>query len=784
MREFITGILRDMEGNALLSLSSGRTEPTEAAPHGKLKIDNHHWFAYPAELDLMVAFAEKARADMRDAYLSPIIYGNQPFRTKEGEVVTQRRDGRPLYTRAKINALFSQTVYMDSDACPPEAFRLPPSRHVQTSEGHGHDYWFLPYPVPVQIASTLAHKITTAHEPEGCDPSGWSPNKVLRLPTWNTTYDDISPFEVTWEDDTVDPRTGEIGDLVYDISSLEEVYADVVVDVTPDSHDPLAPVPTLEGLPSFEELAARIPQAERRLNDLLYKQPKTGPDGWRSQQRFALLLDLKRFGFTDEEAIVLAWHSPVAAKFRDDGRNVDGLWWELQVRVNPLLAFEKGQTAEPSPEPVVGTVEIVRDRPRLLKDAQRRAVEARSDLVTLYMAYARSKVQNMNAPLHLINAWVLLALGLSEVAEIPKDPRALGLNLFTFKVSPSSTGKDEADAVLKPFTDKLYPADSPELAALTSREAFIESLIERTDRVSYIRENEADALLLQMKSGNYNSGVQQYWTRAYDGEVPSIGKVGRRELNKSGMHAILTMMMVGTPDGILKAIDKSGFYSGYLARQIWVLGEPHPVSEETMRSKIRRGRGTRSFDGIPNYLTLHLAGIRSHLRSTAAFDQKRAQIEPTDEAWEMLDAAKWKIYQHVSKRHDMELWKPVLNRFGDILWKIAGLSAASNGRTILGTRDVEVALYYAEDWIANVIEIADRISDTAFSKQCDEIEAYIASREGREAELGGIYRLRKGEEPRQTDVYLLSLSKQGRIEEVPTEAGDTVRKYRIKRGRA
>ncbi len=782
MRDFIVGILRDMEGNALLSLAGGRSEPSEAAPHGKLRVDRHHWFSYPAELDAMVAFAEKAYSDRVDAYLSPIIYGDQPFTNRDGKVVLRDRDGRPMFSRSKENALFAQTVYMDSDRCPPSAFRLPPSRHVTTSEGHGHDYWFLPEPVPAFIAASIAHKITTAHKDDGCDPTGWSANKVLRLPTFNTTYDELSPFEVVWEDDDVDLQTGETDKpLIYSLDTLEEVYGDVEVDATHESGALVqyAPVPDLDGLPPFEEIIQRIPATERRLNDLIYKTPKGGPDGWRSEQRYALLLDLKRFGLTDEETVSVAWHSPAASKWREDKRGVDGLWWELQVRVKTVLALERGDgisAAEPIRE------HKVHEGPKLLTAAQRSRVEGRSDLITLYLNYARAKVQVPNMPYHIINAWTLLSLGLSEAIELPKEPRALGTGIYSISLGLSSSGKDESKAIMSACARELYPHDDPDVPASSSREALIENLIERDGKVTYLQSNEADGLLGQIKQGGYSTGIVQYWTLAYDGEVPSLGRVGRKELNKPNGHAIVTMHLMGTPRGMLEILDKEMFYSGYLARQIWVLGDDYATTEESLKTKFRRGEKNRDFDAVPKYLGAHFSMLRARLRATAPLSSKRASIEPTDEAIAMLDGAKWKIHNHLQGEQDADLWKPVLRRFGDILWKIAALSAASHGRTVLGTRDVEVALYYGEKWIANAMTIADRVSDSFFSRQCDEIEKFIAGREGQAAELGAIYRFRKNEPKRVTDEYLQSLTFQGRIEEAQaSNAGP--RKYRIKRAR-
>jgi hypothetical protein len=585
------------------------------------------------------------------------------------------------------------------------------------------------------------------------------------LPTWNTTYDELDPFRVTFEDDDVDPMTGEVGiPKVYDIDTMLEVYKDIQVDVVPEFNGSreLPPVPPLEGLPDFETLASRIPATEKRLNDLLYKVPKEGPDGHRSQQRFALLLDLKRFGFTDEETIALAWHSPAASKWREDKRGVDGLWWELQVKVLPIIADERGDDIPAAPEI---RLDKRREAPNLLSPAARARVATRQDLVTLYLAWGRSRVNVFNMPYQVINAWTLMALGLSEAAELPKDPRPVGLGLYSFTLGNSSTGKDESKSLLSACVRHLYPHDDPDIPALASRESLIENLIARDDRVTYIQDNEADALLAQIKAGGYAGGLFQNWTKAYDGEVPSLGRVGKKELNKPGMHAIPTMHVMGTPGGLLNVLDRQMFYSGYLARQIWVIGEDNPTTKASLRSKFRRGDAQRTYDGVPQFFGLILASLRMKLRAGLPLDQKRASLDPTDEAIELHGEAMWRIHEHFEKEHDVEIWKPVLRRLADIIWKVAGLSAAQNGRTIVGTSDVEVALFYAESWIGNSMTIADGVSETYFSRQCDDIEKFIYARESKRAELGAIYRHRKGESKRQTDEYLQSLVFQGRIQE-------------------
>jgi hypothetical protein len=197
VQDFIEKVLGSASGNAFISRASGKTNS------GKLNINIHKTFLYPQQLKEMVEYAEQYASE--DVYLSPLLYGD-------------KRNDKGNIARTPENALTSQTIYMDSDLCVPEKFRLMPSIHVATSKGRGHDYWVLDKPVDAKRAAEIAHKITTAHREDGCDPSGWSANKVLRLPnTVNTGHG--FPESVL----------AEISDVVYTITEIENAYEDIDV---------------------------------------------------------------------------------------------------------------------------------------------------------------------------------------------------------------------------------------------------------------------------------------------------------------------------------------------------------------------------------------------------------------------------------------------------------------------------------------------------------------------------------------------------------------------------
>jgi len=775
-RQFLVDTWRDMSGNVALGLSTGRTIPTDAAPHGKLVVNDFYWFSYPGELDQMVAWCEKNSA--RDAYLTPAVYGDAPMMVKEKlggtetgkKIPAPMKGGRPQFDRSKDNALSCQTVYMDSDSCPPEAFRLAPSRHVQTSDGHGHDYWYLAEPVPAHEAAEIAHRITTAHRSQGSDPSGWSENKVLRIPTVNTTYDELSPFTVTSEEYA--SPTGEVG-TVYTAMDISGAYDDVEMSATPRAkaaERPPVPAPAVEGLLDFEELVSRIPAGSSNLMDLITKEPKLGPEGWRSEQRFALMLNLLRFGFTELEAISIVWRSPVARAFSsgEDPRGIDFLWWELQERVIPVLDEERGVTISAAPK----RAELA-GGPKLLTPEQREAFQHRSDMVTLINQWVKARIGTIyNAPLSNINAWTALSILLGESGMIPKKKgKPMPVNLYSFSLAPSSRGKDDHLDFLRSMVRAAYPGDSPDIGAEHSKSALLEQLIERDGKVSWLHGNEFHGKLKEIKAGGWTTGIVELWTDIYGGDIPSIGRVGKKDLNKPNVTGIPVFHVMGTLRGMLEILDKEMFYSGYLARQIWVIADTVTITEDSMKVEQMEGDVVTAYNAMPKYLASVFANLRGDLRQDAPLGQKWAPLLLTREASDLFEKAKWKMYQHFAEQWDMELWDTVVFRMYDIVWKVSGLSAMSDGRTVIGTADILTALGYAEVWLDDAITVSEKVSDTFFSKQCDDIMKFLMSKADGRADQGAIHRFRHHERIDITQGYLASLKAQGKIVEEQARTG-------------
>lgn len=747
-RDFIKAVLRDLEGNALMGIATGRTDSN------KLKIEAQKWFRYPEDLDAMTEYAEKVRTgDSRNVYIAPDVYGDL-------------RNEKDQLTRSKENALFTQTIHLDSDSCPPDGYRIAPSMHVQTSKRHGHDYWFLVEPISSAEASEIAHRMVIAHKDQGTDPSAWSANKFLRMPTVNTTYDKVKPFPISYK------ITGEVFDPI-DISGVyDDIEVPAVAAVSQSAVGDMPPVPGERELPDYLGLLSRIPNTEKRLNELILKEPKLGPEGWRNEQRWALILDLLRFGFNFEETISIAWHCPAARKWHADSRSISGLAAEVH-KAMAEIAYERGQMelAKQGPAPTtVGETGPVKLVPLdLLTEAERTWMDTeRWDFHTQYTEYIRTKVPVMNRPLHNANAWMILASAFGDSGYLPKDDGKVFCNLFMIQIGDSSSGKSEAQKLMWKFINAIHPNVSPDIGHNFSDNALSERLLERKDEVLIFQTDEADGMLAQWAQGGWTSGVKQTLTKGYDGTIAQLGRVGRKDLQVAGATTILNQHLMGTPVAMSNNLDLTMFRDGYLARQIWVIGENYPITKESIKTKQSFGDAAVVYEAMPKYIAERVMRTKAKLIESLPLGRTQAPIWFTNEAAERFDEAKWQIIQHFeSLDGDRSIFRTITRRMSDIIWKAAALLAMSQGSQWITTRHLVTVLGEAEVWLDHAKRMVNTLSDSAFSKACNEIEGLIASRRGKQAEISEIYKLRKGEPVDIVDRYIKSLTMQHRIYEAP-----------------
>lgn len=726
---FIETVLGSESGNAFISRASGKTAA------GKLAVNIHETFNYPAQLEQMVEYVE-AHAN-EDVYISPILYGD-------------KRNDKGKIARTPENALTSQTVYMDSDLAGPEVFRLKPSIHVSTSNGRGHDYWLLAEAVPALEAAEAAHRITTAHKDDGCDPSGWSANKVLRVPgTVNTGhgFPESVLVEYTGEIYSIDDVLGAYDDI--------DVYERPIMGRVSDTVEVVQP----EDLPPYITALEKLPQ---KVLDLAVAEVKSGDQGYRSQARYKLLCDLFRLGdtLTYDEVLTIAWNAPASRKWSmEDPRGINGLMMEAN-KAQVEVMWETGAGLEAPEEEAP-----VEEQSTLLTTAEEAVVAEQYTFIDRYMEWAKTKTAKQNAPYDRMNAWNILSCAFSDVAFIPRRNGPEGLNLYMMTLGETTTGKSQSLKLRRTVLDEVFLDDRGyDLGGNASPNALGEKLIERDSKVSFFNKDEAHGLFKQWSTQDWTTGMMEDLALLYDGTVPPMLRVGKKDMNKSAKTQFI-MHLMGTPEEITRSLNRDMFKSGFLARFVWAIGEPRTLSKDAVRERDSDGTEIKlGFEPMARQWAAEFGDIKRRLRAGSSTGYIAIGI--TDEAADRMTEVKWKLANLVKTTDsNYDILNPSLVRLGVTIRKCASLLALADGRDRTELIDVLTAIHYAEEWVRNLLIVSAKISASDFERQCDEVEAFVKAKDGK-LKMEIINRRFKAWRMRDLQESINSLQQQGRLREI------------------
>lgn len=554
-RTMLVLIFGEQEGNVVVGLMD------RAGPKGQL---NRSWdFHWPTQADDVVNFF--AQHQNEDAYFSPLIYGDM------------RDEDSGRLRRIPENAISCQVIYQDSDECPPDKFLVTPSIHVQTSSSHGQDYWLLDKAIPADEAALISRKIATRHKQDGSDPSSWSANKFMRALATNTRHG--------FPEQVVASTSGEI----YSVAEMNAKYGEVEVDV----QRPIARlidvyVDSDQDLPPFTESVDSIPREEYErlgLEGLIFGQP---PEGRRSEMRYRLLAQLFRVNpeLEFDDILAIAWHAPASQKWREDPRNIRGLIFEAQ-KAQTEIQYERG-VAQEMPEIAELITEIKRvERPAvsLLTDDERTAVDNENHFIRRYETWSAAKLGSAhNPPYARMNAWAVLSCAFADLGVIPSTGD--NLNLFALGIGDSGSGKSSSRRLFDRVTQEVFQQNEGwHLGTNASPEALQEKLLERDGKVSVFMGDEAHGWFKTVNANQWADGTYERIAEWYDGHVSPILRTTKRDLSGKSAKTYFLVHLMGTMKGdlsITHVLTRSMFFSGFLPRFTWYIGDDKPVTRQSL----------------------------------------------------------------------------------------------------------------------------------------------------------------------------------------------------------
>ena len=468
----------------------------------------------------------------------------------------------------------------------------------------------------------------------------------------------------------------------------------------------------------------------------------------------------------DMELLSLLWNAPTTTDLSHEWglgfvhkRITDFRDQPEPVRENPSLP---AKTAEPERQNntesgIVAPVQKTSSRGTFLTAAEQATVDSAYTFIDAYMDASESKgfyTREYAIPA----AWTALSMAMGTKAFIPKGVN-IQMNLWFLGLGYSGTGKSAEFKFLKDVLDIVVKDEDSyyNLGAHSSPEALHKELLLRDGKASMIFHDEASSFFSSMKSKDWMRILEYLFSDWYQGDVEPSNKVRLKELRGKSAKTSFNIHMIATPDRLLELVDTEMFATGFLARFNWFWA-PEPVDsdllyESTLTEAGKGGINPRIFE-----LSANLQAARSLNDHSVAMGASPEAMTRLKDAFKAFDMA-------VKKHERYRVIEPAIKRLGrETLWKCAALLALYEGRTTIEIRDALIAIHYASTWHYDLIRVVEATSESEFSRDVAEIEAYIRA-EGTVSKPRVLHRFRTmiHYSPRELEDRLEFLINSGRV---------------------
>jgi len=406
----------------------------------------------------------------------------------------------------------------------------------------------------------------------------------------------------------------------------------------------------------------------------------------------------------------------------------------------------------------------------LLADDERSQANDYTCWIDRYVEWAKSKVAKQNAPYDRLNAWLVLSASFSDVAFIPRKSGPESLNLYTMTLGETTTGKSQALKLMRSVLDEMFPKDiGYNLGGNASPNALGEKLQERDGKVSIFMKDEAHGLFKQWSTQDWTSGMMEDLALLYDGTVPPMLRVGKKDIEKSAKTFFL-MHLMGTPEEITQALNRDMFKSGFLARFMWSIGEPRTLSKQAVKEEDSDGKEIMlGFEPMARQWAAEFAEKKRRLRSNTPTGFIPIRI--SKEGAERMTQVKWDLANIVPRSdQNWDIINPSLVRMGVTIRKCASLLALSDGVDVATETHVVKAIAFAEEWVKNLFIVAEQISSSEFERNCDLVEQFVKGRDNK-VKLEFVNRRFKAWRVRELQEVIGALTSQGRVREISGKDG-------------
>ncbi|QAU07396.1 DNA primase/polymerase [Microbacterium phage Alleb] len=393
--------------------------------------------------------------------------------------------------------------------------------------------------------------------------------------------------------------------------------------------------------------------------------------------------------------------------------------WDVKETVKKLEAPK-----DPNERPLV-----------LLTDEERAIVRDYPNFIDYYIDAAKTLYSEPNLPLHYVNAWIALSVGIGDKASIYATKGRMPCSLWGLLLAPSAAGKSDANALLRDTVDAMRKGgfSGVNMGDDASAEQLMDVMIERANQTSGIFMDECREFLENAKKpgGSYEKKALGAYLKLYDGTAE---RQLRRGMDKSQVgetaEVSFTLWMQGAWNPVIETMDTSHIESGFVGRFLVAVGGDAKVTRESLsiefanEYQVENGGRHPMIDSFAN-------AVRENSKQVKDGRITFASKEVHDRWVDMRVAM-----DEFSSKHPLsDGLRGVLLRVGMNVLKGAGLLALSEGREKIEMEDLLLAIKSGEYWVKGSVELAEAISASGYRRLVDHVVDLVTSRGRSEAAI-------------------------------------------------
>lgn len=469
-------------------------------------------------------------------------------------------------------------------------------------------------------------------------------------------------------------------------------------------------------------------------------------------------------------------------KASDDDLRIASILWncpattELAHEWGFLFTLQRVREARVKPEPTRENprLEEVREdeakgKPTtfsLLTDEEREYIAKRPTFVDQVVATSRGLGYDQDAYFRSI-AWNLASMAFGRRAYVPLSAtQVMGLNIWQIVMGWSGTGKSVADAFQTDTLDILMDSDTSEvpydLGADSSIQGLHLALLQRDNLPSLFSSDEASGWFKRIKSSEWNSGMEDLLADWYMGRVSASNKINLKELRGKSATTSLNLHMFATPDRLVETLTRDQFMSGFLARVMWTFGNPRVETDEMFDIFKDSAGKVENVEIKP----VELQTLAADLMSARTWIETPVALKPTSEAKERMAQAYKEMYSFWRGKKNWDLIEPSITRHVETMAKAAGICAVYRADEEITLEDALHAIQQVEEWVKNLVRVAELISQGDWQRNVNAIEEWIKSRKNQRATRAQVFHQFKNmiqKDGRELDGFLSYLVESGSL---------------------